>query len=310
MPMNNDKESQAVSKRESPSKYVIWAGTVKALPLLERVRVTAKAGFDALTITPHDYAVAIEGGLSAKNILKLAKDHGITIKHMDPLTRWTPIWQPENLIDKQLLPFFDCEQDRFFRIAEELGIESMHVLGMFRPNGLPIDRITESYAAVCDRAAKYGIQCSLEFIPFTGIPDLATAWSIVKNAGRPNSGIIFDFWHFMRSSADLELLGTIPKRVITDVQLADATLEIPKGFSIVEDCFVNRVPAGEGKFPIKRILQILDQVEGLSRIGPEIFSPAFDKMTGDEIARISLSSTRQALEGLKVSGTATAPNPI
>jgi sugar phosphate isomerase/epimerase len=307
-PMSYDNGSQTTSKSDAPRKYVMWAGTVKSLPLSERIRVTAKADFDVLTITPVDYEMAIEGGLSAKDIGRLAKDNGITIKHMDPLTRWTPIWQPGNIIDKRLLPFFDCEQDKFFRIAEELGIESMHVLGMFEPNSLPIDKITESYAAVCDRAAQYGIRCSLEFIPFMGIPDLATAWSIVKNAGRPNSGIIFDFWHFMRSSPDFELLGSIPKRVITDVQFADATREIPKGVSIVADCFLNRVPAGEGEFPIKRILQILDQIEGLTNVGPEIFSSAFDKMKGDEIARISSSSTRQTLEDARVSGMATAPH--
>jgi hypothetical protein len=41
---------------------------------------------------------------------------------------------------------------------------------------------------------------------------------------------------------------------------------------------MNRVPVGDGEFPIMRILQTLDQISGLTGVGPEIFSPKFDKL--------------------------------
>jgi sugar phosphate isomerase/epimerase len=222
--MSKTKENRNKLESAGDRQFVMWAGTLRALPLLERMKVTKAAGFDVLSFTTVDYAKAVAGGLDAKDILSLARDHGIRITHMDPLTRWTPVWEPDGIFDKSVLPFFDCEQDEFFRIAEALGIQSMHVLGMFQPGALPVGRITESYIAVCDRAASLGICCSLEFIPFTGIRDLATAWSIVKSAGGENSGIIFDFWHFMRSTPDFDLLSEIAGRFIGGVQFADAKM--------------------------------------------------------------------------------------
>jgi sugar phosphate isomerase/epimerase len=298
--MGDRKRGQANFTNHAGREFVMWAGTVKSLPLMERIRVTAEAGFDALTVTPVDYAKARDSGLTAKDITNLATEKGIKFTHIDPLTRWTPIWQPDSIIDKQLLPFFDCEQDEFFRIAEALGIKSMHVLGMFSPGALPLDKVAESYGAICDRAAQYGMRCSLEFIPFMGIPDLATAWHIIKSADRANSGIIFDTWHFMRSVPDFDLLSTIPGHSIAGVQLADGTLEVPKGFTLVQDCFVNRTPIGEGEFPSARILQALDRIGALTSVGPEIFSPTFDALGGDEIGRVSARSTHQALDVAKV----------
>jgi sugar phosphate isomerase/epimerase len=66
----------------------LWVGflTIKALPLSERIRVTAEAGFDALTITPVDYARAIDRGLGGKDISLVAKDDGFRITRLDPLT--------------------------------------------------------------------------------------------------------------------------------------------------------------------------------------------------------------------------------
>ena len=75
------------------------------------------------------------------------------------------------------------------------------------PTDESTDSLTERFAAICDRFADVGVAVHLEFTPLPPIGSLATAWEIVRGAGRPNGGILFDTWHFFRGQPDLELLA-------------------------------------------------------------------------------------------------------
>jgi hypothetical protein len=56
---------------------------------------------------------------------------------------------------------------------------------------------------------------------------------------------------------------------------------------LVENCLEDRVPPGCGEFDIARLLQTLDNIGGLRRVGPEIFSAALDGLTAAEIGRFA-----------------------
>ncbi len=274
---------------------MLWQGTVRALPLEEQIRVSAAAGFPALTITPFDFKRWKAEGISAADMRAMASHHGVKLAHLDPLTRWAPAWLPNN-VDDSYLPFLGTEVDEFFDIADQIGVESFSSIASFAKGEVEVDALVESYGKVCDRAAEHGMRCDLEFIPLWGIPDLKTAWAIVSQADRPNSGIVFDFWHFMRGDPDFELLESIPGDRITGVQTADATMVIPPGRSDVEDCIQFRLPPREGEFPVTRMLQALHGIGGLNRLGPEVFSAAFDRMSADELIEVIRSSQARALD--------------
>jgi sugar phosphate isomerase/epimerase len=84
---------------------------------------------------------------------------------------------------------------------------------------LPIDVIVEAFAGLCDRAGELTI--ALEFMPYSGVPDLATAWRILQDAGRPNSALIIDAWHWARAGMTPHDLAPLPAERIVSVQLCD-----------------------------------------------------------------------------------------
>jgi 4-hydroxyphenylpyruvate dioxygenase len=113
------------------------------------------------------------------------------------------------------------------------------------------------------------------------------AWEILQHVSASNSGIVFDFWHYMRSGPDEALLRSIPGEKITAVQLCDATAEVPPGMSLAYDGLNNRLTPGEGAFPVTNLVDTLKQIGALNNVGIEIFSPQFDKLNAQQIGDIT-----------------------
>jgi sugar phosphate isomerase/epimerase len=111
----------------------------------------------------------------------------------------------------------------FFETGARLGAK--HILvAAYDPD---LDRFRDSYAAFCEAAALHGLTADLEFMPWTYVPDLATANSIVAPMGQANAGVLVDALHFDRSNSSIAELGTVPTRRLHYWQLCDGPAERP-----------------------------------------------------------------------------------
>ena len=121
------------------------------------------------------------------------------------------------------------------------------------------------------------------------------AWDILQQVKADNAGIVFDFWHYMRSGPNEELLRSIPGDKITAVQLCDATAEVPKGMSLAYDGLNHRLTPGDGDFPIASLVETLHQIGGLNNVGVEVFSPEYDKLSAEQVGKITRAVFEQFL---------------
>src|SRR5207302_213589 len=78
-----------------------------------------------------------------------------------------------------------------------LGARSMNAVDVFGGDW-DVDDAAEAFAGLCDRAGEHGLVVHLEFLPWSKIPDVGSAWEVVRLAGRSNGGIAIDAWHFFR----------------------------------------------------------------------------------------------------------------
>jgi sugar phosphate isomerase/epimerase len=297
--------SETIAARDS----VMWVANLRALPFEDHVRTAALAGFGGLSVTPLGWHQLVAEGVSSGDVRAMCADNGIDRIHLDPLANWTTQWRPENL-DGFPLSFFAFPTDDFLRIAESIGARSLTVIAAFPQGAVRVDRMTEDFAAVCDRAADLGIHVSLEFIPLDwAIPDLETAWTIVRDAGRANSGLVIDTWCFARGGSSLELLGEIPGDRIDFVQLADGLVRSPANRTWIEDNLQHRLPPGTGVFPIAEILQTLARTGGLNSVAPELFAWQLDALPPEQIADICRSSLAAIADTAGVGHDLGAPTP-
>ena len=162
---------------------ILWLANVRNLPFRERVAAAVKGNFGWLTTSPHDYDQIRASGLSDAEIRSIAADNGVRLTTLDPLATWVPDWQPHG-VSAEIVAYFDRAPDEFFRIAEALQVDKIHVVGAFPENRYHTDFLIESYAAICDRAAQNGLRCTIEAIPLYGLKTLDEVWQIVDGAGR------------------------------------------------------------------------------------------------------------------------------
>jgi sugar phosphate isomerase/epimerase len=135
-----------------------------------------------------------------------------------------------------------------------------------------IDPAREKLALLVEAAASVGAQVCVEFLPWSAIPDLATAWSLVEPLG-PGAGILVDTWHWQRQPGgpNPDLLATIPPERLGYVQLCD-TAPVASGDPLTE-AMTNRLLPGEGTVDFGALLGQLSSMGATPWVATEIFNP-------------------------------------
>jgi sugar phosphate isomerase/epimerase len=263
--------------------YVFWPAAVRMHPFRAHISAAAAGGFTSLAIAPNTVRDACASGLSYRDIRCMAEDAGVPLSNLDSLTDWAPIRTPSN-IDHELWDRYQFTVDQALEMCAELGLRSILAVAGYDPGAVPLEQLIEGFGDLCDRAAQIGVRVDLEFMPFWGLPDLAAAWAIVGGAGRANSGITVDTWHFSKGNPDFDLLESLPGNKFVAVQVNDGQLRQISP-SLHEDTVRFRNFPGEGNLPVVKILKILWEKGHLRSIGPEVFSDEANAMSPEAAGR-------------------------
>jgi sugar phosphate isomerase/epimerase len=256
--------------------WVLWAGTIGLeSPIGARVDAALAAGFTRVTVGPAD---VVASGTAPRALGRSLREAGLGVV-LDPVMNWyrgAPM--------KGVGRYGDLGTDEALQMAEALGAESISVMGPFMPDEVPAGALPERFADFCDRAAGFGARVHLEFMSMSAVADLGAAWCIVRDADRPNGGILLDTWHFFRSKSDIALLEVVPGERIFGVQVADALAE--PAMPVVEETF-NRLLPGDGELDLAGVLRVLHRTGGLRWVGPEVISPELAAMVPADAARLA-----------------------
>ena len=275
--------------------FVFWPACVRLRPFREHVEAAVAGGFTSLVVSTDTIDEAAQLGISLPEMKRIAEDAGVPIRHYDSLTAWAPIrlpsWAPARMRAR-----FDVSLARALDICDVLRVTNIVAVAAFPRNSVDQERLIEGFADLCDLVAKAGIRVELEFMPILGVPDLATAWDIVRGATRNNSGLMLDTWHFVKSGSSIELLRSIPGEYLRSIQLSDGYADLC-GKDLFEDMIQWREFPGEGELPVLDLFKIASSVGKLRHVGPEVFSKRADSMAAREAGTRSGAAMRAILAG-------------
>ena len=193
----------------------------------DRVRAAAAAGYDGIGLRAENYW---DAGLDDDAILAIAERYGVRILEVEYLTAWG---RPGDRDEAQ-----QRKEHTVFHMARAFGVRHLNA-GLLEQ--LPLDVMTEAFAALCDRAGP-DLTVALEFMPYSGVPDLATAWRIVEAA--PDAALIIDNWHWARAGQQPADLDRVPAERIVSVQLCDVRAEPME--PLRAESLGHRLPPGQG----------------------------------------------------------------
>ena len=267
-----------------PDDLILCSGTLRRpLPLAERLDAASAAGFAAVSLWGRDVAAAEAEGLGYADMRAMLADHGLAVAEMDPA--W---WWPPGAADIRIPPEIDSEdvfrfgENELFAMAGALGARSINAVDVFGGDW-DTDGAADAFAGLCTRAAEHGLLVQLEWLPWSKIPDLATALAVVDRADQPNGGLNIDAWHVVRSGTALDDLRRLPGHRILGIQLCDGPLE-PED-NLIEATLHQRELPGEGQFDMDGMVAALVATGTMAPWGIEVFSDALHELSAGDAAR-------------------------
>ncbi len=279
-----------------PDDLVLCSGTLpRDVSFRERLEAARAGGFAGVSLWGRDYWNARDEGWTDTDIRSMLADSDLEVAEIDPAWWWLPgasdVHIPDD-VDTQRV--FRYGQDELFRIAEVVGARSLNAVDVFGGTW-SVEDAAAAFATLCDRAAEHDLLVHLEFLPWSRIPDVATAWEIVRIADRRNGGIAVDAWHYERSGADEGTLRTVPGDKVLGIQLDDGVAQ-PED-DLVEATLHDRRLPGEGDFALAGLVSALRAIGAVAPIGVEVFSDDLHALGPVEAARRAAAATRTVLDG-------------
>jgi sugar phosphate isomerase/epimerase len=184
-----------------------------------------------------------------------------------------------------------AEAVQIARTAQEVGASKIAAITL-EPTLPDLEHARDNLALLVAAATDVGAQVCVEFLPWSGIPDLVTAWELVEPLG-PGAGILLDAWHWVRQPGgpNPELLALIPGDRIGYVQLCDAAAQ--PSDDVMTEALQHRLLPGDGVVDFTTLVQQLDTIGARPFFATEIFNPGLVTAHGaDEAARMMAAAAR------------------
>jgi len=279
-----------------PDDLVLCSGTLsREVTFTDRLEAAVTGGFTGISLWGRDYERARSERWNDGDLCAMLADNGLSVAELDPAWWWLPgaagVVIPREVDSENVFAFGEAE---LFGIADALGARSVNAVDVFG-GSWSLDQAAGAFAALCDRAAEHGLVVHLEFLPWSRIPDLATAWQVVGTADRANGGIAVDAWHFFRSGSDPALLDDIPGAKVLGIQLDDAPA-LPEA-DLVTATLHQRLLPGQGELDLGRLVEGLRRIGAQAPVGVEIFSDDLHALPAAEAGRRAGRATRDLLAG-------------
>lgn len=241
-----------------------------------RLAACAAAGYCGYWLHYRDYAEQRAAGLEDGRIRECFDRHAMRHRGVEFLSGW--------FLDD---PAARDSEATAFAAARAIGAAVVNVGADFSARGIPLRITIAAFARLCHRAAEHGLSIALEIVPWSDVPDVATALEFLEPE---NAGLAIDCWHVFRGGMPLSDLDRIPPERILCVQVSDAAAQ--RAGPLKEDTLRRRL-CGAGSFDLAGFAAALDRRGIAIPYSVEIISPELSATSVDEAARLSLDSARR-----------------
>jgi sugar phosphate isomerase/epimerase len=113
--------------------------------------------------------------------------NGVKVHAIDPLIGALPGTPRPADVPAENRAYFEFTEERCYRAAEALEAETINI-AHFGGSAVPEPDFVDCLGPLAERARAHGLRLTLECLPESAIPDLASAQRIVTAVGTATSG--------------------------------------------------------------------------------------------------------------------------
>jgi len=252
--------------------------------LAMQVAAARGAGFAGISLWNFHVDAAIAGGQSAEAVREQVLGSGLRVPMVEALL---PFELPD---DATAI----AAAAPVLATARDYGAPYVVAVSMTGP---PDPKATAArLRALCDPAADLGLTVLIEFLPWSAIPDLATARDVLEESARDNVGLVFDAWHWQRQPGGPcpEVLRSFPAERIKVFQICDVA---PRAAGPpLEECTTARLLPGDGVVDFRALLGLFREIGAEPLVAPEVFDAEALRVAGaNERAKQIAAATKRVL---------------
>ena len=151
----------------------------------------------------------------------------------------------------------DFQVERFLPFMEAgAKLRAKHIL--VAGDDPDTERLTTSFARLCEAAREFSLTADLEFMPWTAVSNVGIARRVVESAQQDNGGVLVDALHFARSSSTLEEVAALPRPWLRYAQICDGAVPGPATVEgMINDARCERLLPGEGGVALRQLFEQL-----------------------------------------------------
>jgi len=268
----------------TPWPICLDTATIRPVPLLEKIRIAAEAGYDAIEPWESELADHERSGGNLKDLGKLLRDRGLRVPSVIGL--WNAIPETQEAWDAQL----PASRDRM-RMASAIGAEHIQVIP--QPER-PRERFDPAWAAARYRdlleigIRDYQLVPAMIFVKFLpGARTLGQAAQIAIDSGHPQAKVIPDTFHMFIGGTPFGGLQHLRGEFIAIFQFNDVPAAPAR--DALEDR--HRVYPGDGVLPLRDILRDLQRIGYTGCVSLELYNEEYWKQDPMVVARTGLEKT-------------------
>ena len=273
-------------KGVSPWPICLDTATIRPASLKDKVKIAAKAGYDA--IEPWDGELQkfeAEGG-NLKDLGKEIKDLGLFVPSVIGL--WNSIPPTKEQFESSLK-----DTRNRMRMGADIGAEHIQTIANNAGENYNQKWMASRYRDILEIGLnEYKIHPALVFVKYQPIKPMGQAMGIIMDSNHPSAMMIPDTYHMYISEGGFEALKLVNGRSIAIFQFSDA----PASPAVSELGDSHRVYPGDGILPLQQILRDLKASGFRKCISLELYNPEYWKQDLQKVAETGLVKTLEVIK--------------
>ncbi|MDI9224190.1 sugar phosphate isomerase/epimerase family protein [Pantoea sp. EA-12] len=256
--------------------------------VVTETRIAAETGYDGLEFLHYKLLRYLDNGGSTAELNKLVNGYGLQTACLNALI---DIERHQEGEKQQLL----AEATRLTQIAADLECPTIQILAQHGIDHLPepqiLDIMTENISEIASIGQQYGVRYQIEVIAHTKFNTLNQALEVIRRVGKPNVGLVIDFWHLFATGATTpEDIQQLDPSLIFGVHFCDGRK--PFTGEAWEETILRAYMPGEGDIDIQAWTDAV-KATGFDGVwSAELFSPARWEMDHAVLARQVIENMR------------------